>query len=125
MSHFRNILHNYGFHRLSKKESDEELKKADSDFLKRTAVDFDVVKYVVAYRWQKSGREDEARECFKLFDKRDKDSINAGDIKQVLSNYLEFPVSEADIRDLIVECGGNPDGSGNVSFRDFAKLYLS
>ena len=80
---------------------------------------------MIGYRWNKSGREDEARECFKLFDKRDKDSINAGDLKQVLSNYLEFPVSEADIRDFIVECGGNPDGSGNVSFRDFAKLYLS
>ena len=94
MSHFRNILHNYGFHRLSKKEQDEELKRADSDFLKRTAVDFGVVKFVIGYRWNKSGREDEARECFKLFDKRDKDSINAGDLKQVLSNYLEFPVSE-------------------------------
>ena len=63
MNHFRNILHNYGFHRLSKKEQDEELKKADSDFLKRTAVTFDVVKYVIGYRWNKSGREDEAREC--------------------------------------------------------------
>ena len=35
MTHFRNILHNFGFHRLSKKEIDEELKRADSDFLKR------------------------------------------------------------------------------------------
>ena len=35
MSHFRNILHNFGFHRLSKKEIDEDLKKADPDFLKR------------------------------------------------------------------------------------------
>ena len=35
MTHFRNILHNFGFHRLSKKEIDEELKKHDSDFLKR------------------------------------------------------------------------------------------
>lgn len=94
MTHFRNILHNFGFHRLGKKEIDEELKKADSDFLKRQGVEFDVCKYVVSYRWQKSGREDEARECFKLFDKRDRNYINAGDLKQVLSNFLEFPVSE-------------------------------
>ena len=97
MSHFRNILHNFGFHRLSKKEIDEDLKRADPDFLKRQAVDFDVVKYVVGYRWNKSGKEEEARECFKLFDKRDRNYINAGDLKQVLSNYLEFPVSENDI----------------------------
>ena len=125
MTHFRNILHNFGFHRLSKKEIDEELKRADSEFLKRQAVDFDAVKFVVGYRWNKSGREDEARECFKLFDKRDRNYINAGDLKQVLSNYLEFPVSENDIQDFINECGGNADGSGNIQFRDFAKLYLS
>ena len=35
MQHFRNILHNFGFHRLSKKEIDEELRKHDPDFLKR------------------------------------------------------------------------------------------
>ena len=35
MSHFRNILHNFGFHRLSKKEIDEELRKHDPDFLKK------------------------------------------------------------------------------------------
>ena len=125
MTHFRNILHNFGFHRLSKKEIDEELKKADPEFLKRQAVDFDCVKYVVGYRWTKSGKEDEARECFKLFDKRDRNYINAGDLKQVLSNYLDFPVSEQDIADFINECGGNADGSGNIQFRDFAKLYLS
>ena len=108
MTHFRNILHNFGFHRLSKKEIDEELKtRADPDFLKRQAVDFDTVKFVVGYRWNKSGKEDEARECFKLFDKRDRNYINAGDLKQVLSNYLEFPVSENDIQDFINECGGN------------------
>ena len=125
MTHFRNILHNFGFHRLSKKEIDEELKRADSDFLKRQAVDFDTVKYVVGYRWNKMGKEEEAKECFKLFDKRDKGYINAGDLKQVLSNYLEFPVSEHDIQDFINECGGNVDGKGNIEFREFAKLYLS
>ena len=35
MAHFRNILHNFGFHRMTKKEIDDELRKADPDFLKR------------------------------------------------------------------------------------------
>ena len=113
MTHFRNILHNFGFHRLSKKEIDEELKKHDSDFLKRQAVDFPTVKYACSYRWNRSGKEDEARECFKLFDKRDRNFIVAADLKQVLSNYLEFPVSEKDIEDFITECGGDQN-NGNV-----------
>ena len=71
------------------------------------------------------GKEEEAKECFKLFDKRDRGFINAGDLKQVLSNYLEFPVSENDIQDFINECGGNLDGTGNIQFREFAKVYLS
>ena len=32
MNHFRNILHNFGFHKLSKKEIDDELKRHDSQF---------------------------------------------------------------------------------------------
>ena len=40
MSHFKNILHNFGFHKMPKKDIDDELKKADPDFVKRTAVDF-------------------------------------------------------------------------------------
>ena len=125
MTHFRNILHNFGFHKMSKKEIDDELKRAHSDFLKKQAVDFDTVKFVVGYRWEKSGKEDEARECFKLFDKRDKDQINAGDLKQVLSNYLEFPVGENDIREFINLCGGAQDGSGYISQQSFKKLYNS
>jgi Ca2+-binding EF-hand superfamily protein len=78
---------------------------------------------VVGYRWSKGGKEDEARECFKLFDKRDRNFINASDLKTVLSTYLEFPVSEQDISDFMTECDLN--GSGTVQFRDFMKLYLS
>ena len=29
MSHFRNILHNFGFHRMAKRDIDEDLKRAD------------------------------------------------------------------------------------------------
>ena len=97
MTHFRNILHNFGFHKMSKREIDDELKKADPQFLTRLAIDYDSLKYVVGYRWNKGGNLEEAKECFKLFDKRDRNFITAGDVKQVLSNYLEFPISENDI----------------------------
>lgn len=55
------------------------------------------MRLAVAYRWNKGGKEDEARECFKLFDKREKNYITANDLKSVLSHYLEFPISETEI----------------------------
>ena len=125
MVHFRNILHNFGFHRLSKKEIDDDLKKAASNFLQCQVVEFDDCKYVVARRWMNSGNTDEARECFRLFDKKERNEITAADLKQVLSNYLEFPVSENDIQDFIGECGGHLDGSGKISSKRFCELYLS
>ena len=65
--------------------------------MNRSSVDFDTVKFVIGYRWNKGGKEDESRECFKLFDKRDRNTITANELKQVLGNYLDFPVSEQDI----------------------------
>ena len=60
-------------------------------------VDFDTVKFCVGYRWNKGGKEEESRECFRLFDKRERNYITGNELKQVLSSYLEFPVSEQDI----------------------------
>ena len=123
IAHFRNILHNFGFHRMSKKEIDDELKKADSQFLSRTSVDFDTVKFVIGYRWNRGGKDEESREAFRLFDKRERNYITVNEIKSVLSNYLEFPVSEQDINDFMAECDQN--GTSQVAYKDFSKLYLS
>ena len=106
---------------MSKKEIDDELRKIDSDFSKRTMVDFDMVRSAVSVRWNKSGKVDEARECFRLFDKRDKGYITANDLKLVLPNYLEFPVTDAEIQELIAEC--DPNGTGNIREAEFLKLY--
>jgi Ca2+-binding EF-hand superfamily protein len=97
ITHFRNILHNFGFHKMTKKEIDDELKKNDIDPNKRTSVDFDAVRLAIAYRWNKGGKEEEARECFRLFDKREKNYITVNDLKAVLPHYLEFPVTDTEI----------------------------
>ena len=68
MSHFRNLLRNFGFLKLSNKDQDEDLKKADPYFLSRNCVDMAFCKHVIAKRWQKDGgSHDEAKECFNLF----------------------------------------------------------
>ena len=123
ITHFRNILHNFGFHKMTKKEIDDELKRNDIDPNRRQVVDFDAVRLAVAFRWNKGGKEEEARECFRLFDKREKNYITANDLKSVLPHYLEFPVAEGEIQELISEC--DPSGSGTIAFREFSKLYNS
>ena len=76
MPHFHNILHNFGYHAKSKNEKDIDLKRLDPDIMKRNAIDLESVKAFVSYRY-KGGKFDEAHECFKLFDKKDKGTINA------------------------------------------------
>ena len=121
LNHFRNILHNFGFNKMSKKEIDDDLRKNDIDPTKRTQVDFDSVRSTVASRWHKSAKDDEARECFKLFDKRDKGYITMNDLKSVLPNYLEFPVTDNELQELISEC--DPNSTGNIREKEFMKLY--
>ena len=126
MTYFYNILQNFGFHSRSKKETDEELSKHDPEFRKKNGVDYEFLEYSVQFRWSKCyGSQEEARDCFKLFDKNDKEQINAGQLKQVLSSYLEFPISDSDIKDFVSECGGQQDGTGQVTMSGFIKLYLS
>ena len=121
ITHFRNILHNFGFNKMSKKEIDDDLRKNDIDPNKRTQVDFESVRTAVAARWHKAARDEEARECFKLFDKRDKGYITMNDLKSVLPNYLEFPVTDSELQELIGEC--DPNGTGNIREKEFMKLY--
>ena len=83
--HFRNILQNFGFHRLTQGTVNADLMKIDSEFLKRTHVDIEFVKQAVAYRWvNKQGKEAEAAEAFKVFDKKDRNCVTFAEIKAVL-----------------------------------------
>lgn len=124
-NHFNNILRNFGFHRLQKKETDDELKKSDSGIDKRTHFDFNFIKHVVTQRWIRGGRDDDAKECFQLFDRHGKGQINASNIKEVLQKHLEFPVYDADVQEFMKECDANTEVSGYVSQKDFCKLYNS
>ena len=80
---FRNILQNFGFHKMGPRDIEDELKKSDPEILKRNAVTFEFVRHVVTSHWTKghksgeAGRDEEAKECFRLFDKRDRQFITA------------------------------------------------
>ena len=55
MSHFKTIMHNFGFRRLSQKEKEDFTDKIDPGFLKKSGIDYETVKYVIARRWTYQG----------------------------------------------------------------------
>ena len=124
---FRNILQNFGFHKMTPRDIEDELKRTDPEFHKRNAVDFAFVKHVVSFHWFKglkeAGRDAEALECFKLFDKRDAGVITAQHIKPVLGQFLQLQISEQDVNEFIAEC--DPNGTGHVTLPQFKQLYLN
>ena len=98
MPHFRNILHNFGFHRMGPREIQDELKNADNDFPKRNFVDLEFVTYVVAFRWfvgkgRESGREEESRDAFTLFDKNRRGYATQKEIVAVLTANISNGLS--------------------------------
>ena len=126
IDHFNNILHNFGFHKSSKKDKDAEVQKAANpeDFSTCTGVDFPFVRYLVARKWnQQQGALDEASDCFKLFNKRNHDTITAAEVKSTLMEYLEFNVTDNDINEFMDQCDNS--GSGQIDFKSFSGLYNS
>ena len=121
--HFKNILHNFGFHNMSKKDIDEELKKHQVDLNKKKTFDFDIIKQVITYRLMKAkGIDDEAKECFKNIDTRDKNYVTANDLKASLTQALDFPVTEQDINEFLKISGAD---DGHLHLNSFIKLYNS
>ena len=123
VAQFKNILHNMGFHNMSKKEIDEELKRHQIDLNKRQTFDMEIVKRVVSYRLIKAkGIEDEAKECFKIIDQRDKTYITSHDLINSLKQALDFPVTEQDITEFMEIAGAD---NGHLYLNSFMKLYTS
>ena len=125
IQHFRNILHNFGFHKLSKREIDADLNKCDQEFnTKRNCVDFAFCKHAVGYRWvAKSGRDDAAKECFRVFDKKDRGVVSLVELRTVLNEYISASLNDDDVREFMKEVDQN--NNGHIAAKDFIKLYLS
>ena len=121
--HFKNILHNFGFHAMSKKEIDEELSKRHQiDLNKNKTFTFDEVKQVVTYRMMKAkGNEDGAKECFKIIDLRDRRFVTAQDLKTALS-AKDVQLTEEDIQEFMDIAGAE---NGQLYLNNFMKFYNS
>ena len=86
---FRVILANFGYQKLTKTQQEDEIMKFDAHYKTREYFDFDYLRFVVNYRWDKKpkekGRDLEADDAFNLFDVKGKEKILESDLKQVLS----------------------------------------
>jgi Ca2+-binding EF-hand superfamily protein len=120
VDHFHNILHNFGFHKATKKDKDQDINKAcDGDFSKCTHVDFPFLKYLVARKWNSQmGAQDEAVECFRLFNKRGHETITAAEIKTTMMDFLDFNITDQDMNDFMSVI--DKDGSGQIDYKKFA-----
>ena len=123
---FKNILQNFGFHKMGPRDIETELSKSDPKIADRNAMDLKFCKHVVNWHWYKglkeAGKDAEAQECFNLFDKKGKNTISIADIKPVLQDFLPFPPTDQDVQEFMNECDKN--GTGQITLNDFKQIYL-
>ena len=125
LQQFKSILHNFGFHRMTMKEMEDELKRHDIDIVKSLSFSFEDCKNAVGYKMTKGGgREEEAKDCYKLFDNKERGHITQPDIKLVFGTYLKPTSTDAEIAELI-EFADQSNNMGKISLRDFIKFYTS
>ena len=123
-SDFESIIHNFGFNRISQSEKKEELKKFDNEWEKRTGFDYEFLEKIVNMRWYKGqGAQQECLDAFHVFDSFERVFIKPGDLKRVFADYLDHPVTEQDIADIMAEC--DKSNTGSISYTDFKKFYFS
>lgn len=59
--------------------------------------------------WLETGFEEEARDVFKLFDKKEKGSTTFDEVKSVLQSRIELPIHEEDFEELKHLLGAQPN----------------
>ena len=121
---FESIIHNFGFNSIqSQSEKQNLLTKMDSEYQDRTGFTRDFLKDVVTYHWNKgNGMYEEVMSAFNVFDRHSK-GIKQSDLKAVFAEYLDHPVTDQDIADIMEEC--DKQGSGVIKMVDFRDFYFA
>ncbi len=126
VAHFKNILHNMGFHLKSKKEMDDDLRAHSIDLNKDKNQTFtlrDVSEVVTARMMKNGGREEEAQEAFSEIDAKNKGYFTPQELKNALKpEIMGFNVTDAEIEEFF-EIGGSVDKK--MKLTEFAELYSS
>ncbi|KRX01927.1 hypothetical protein PPERSA_05766 [Pseudocohnilembus persalinus] len=105
----RSILGNFGYTSLNVKEIEEEIKNEYSNNPSKNSFTLEEVIELITKKWFSGGKEAEANEIFKLFDKKGK-GVGLNEIKQVFGQYLDIGISDTDILEFIEEADLDKDG---------------
>jgi Ca2+-binding EF-hand superfamily protein len=119
MNYVRGILWNFGFWRLTSKDFEKELNSHDID-TKRTSLEWNELLNIVTRKYYQGGREQEIKDTFKIFDRRDRGTTTVAEIKSALQSKLEVPVTESEVNEMFEMAGLDP--SNPITLSDFMKV---
>ena len=122
MNNVRGILWNFGFWRMTSKDFEKVLQSHDID-PRRTSLDWNELLSIVTRKYYDGGQEQEIRDTFKIFDKREKGSATISDVKAALQSKLEIPVTDAEVNEMFEMA--NIDINAPITLEDFMKVMKS
>jgi Ca2+-binding EF-hand superfamily protein len=119
MTQARGILWNFGFWRMTSKDFEKELDLNGIDQSKNT-IEWNELVSMVTRRYYQGGRDQELKDTFKIFDKREKGAVSLNEIKNSLQSRLEVPISESEVAEMFEMAGVLT--SSNISLEEFISL---
>ena len=118
LHHMKAILQNFTMKNSSRKEIEDEIfRVVDGE-----KADWNNLLEIISKAYARGGSEEEIRDLFRIFDRRDRGHATPKDIKSKLQQHLVIAASEAELDNLIAEI--NIDSTGNITFNDF-KIFRS
>lgn len=121
MTQARGILWNFGFWRMTSKDFEKELSANGVDLNKNT-IEWTELVNIVTRRYYQGGRDQELKDTFKVFDKRDRGVTTMSEIKNSLQSRLEVPITESEIAEMFEIAGLG--SSNHISLEEFMNLYI-
>jgi len=88
------------------------------------AFDLETLRKVVSEWYAKGGRDEEAKECYALFDKKEKGYVDKSSIRHAFTSYLTFPISDLEIEEFIKFADSNHKTNFQISKTDFTNFYM-
>ena len=85
---------------------------------------YEEVKWVVTNWYATFTKDEEAKECYALFDKKEKGYVDKHALKATFAHYLVFPVSDAEVDEFIKFADTNHKLS-QIQKNDFLNFYNS
>jgi Ca2+-binding EF-hand superfamily protein len=105
---------------MTSKEFEKELSSSGVD-LSRNTIEWSELVSIVTKRYYQGGRDQELKDTFKVFDKREKGATTVNEIKNSLQSRLEVPITENEIMEMF-EMAGLGVGNSNISLEEFMNL---